>query len=85
MKEKNRFSSLLKHLMTIADVKNYALAKELQFDESYVSKMISGSLMPPKKTCDKVLRTISRCIVNSLDDDSRKAMMSEYQNTREKD
>ena len=85
MKEKNRFSSLLKHLMTIADVKNYALAKELQFDESYVSKMISGSLMPPKKTCDKVLRTISRCIVNSLDDDSRKAMMSEYQITRGKD
>lgn len=85
MKEKNRFSSLLKHLMTIADVKNYALAKELQFDESYVSKMISGSLMPPKKTCEKVLRSISRCIVNSLDMDSRKTMMSEYQIIREKD
>ena len=85
MKEKNRFSSLLKHLMTIADVKNYALAKELQFDESYVSKMISGSLMPPKKTCDRVMRTISRCIVRSLDDDSRKIMMAEYQITRERD
>lgn len=85
MKEKNRFSSLLKHLMTIADVKNYALAKELQFDESYVSKMISGSLMPPKKTCDRVLRSISRCIVNALDADSRKTMMAEYQITREKD
>lgn len=85
MKEKNRFSSLLKHLMTIADVKNLALARELQFDESYVSKMISGSLMPPKKTCDRVIRTISRCIVNSLDDDSRKTMMAEYQITREKD
>lgn len=85
MKEKNRFSSLLKHLMTIADVKNYALAKELQFDESYVSKMISGSLMPPKKTCDRVIRTISRCIVNALDEDSRKTMMAEYQITREKD
>ena len=85
MKEKNRFSGLLKHLMTLADVKNYALAKELQFDESYVSKMISGSLMPPKKTSEKVMRTISRCIVNSLDNDSRQTMMSEYQITREKD
>lgn len=85
MKEKNRFSSLLKHLMTIADVKNYALARDLQFDESYVSKMISGSLMPPKKTSDRVIRTISRCIVRSLDDDRRKNMMSEYQITREKD
>lgn len=85
MKEKNRFSSLLKHLMTIADVKNYALAKELQFDESYVSKMISGSLMPPKKTCEKVIRTISRCIVSSLDNDTRKTMLAEYQITKEKD
>lgn len=85
MKEKNRFSSLVKHLMTIADVKNYVLAKELQFDESYVSKMISGGLMPPKKTCEKVIRTISRCIVNSLDSDSMQTMMSEYQITREKD
>lgn len=85
MKGKNRFSSLLKHLMTLADVKNYALAKELQFDESYVSKMISGSLMPPKKTSEKVMRTISRCIVNSLDDESRQTMMSEYQITRAKD
>ena len=85
MKERNRFSSLLKQLMTIADVKNYALARDLQFDESYVSKMISGSLMPPKKTSDRVLRTISRCIVNALDEDSRKTMMAEYQVIREKD
>lgn len=85
MKEKNRFSSLVKHLMTIADVKNYALAKELQFDESYVSKMISGSLMPPKKTCERVIRSISRCIVGSLDAASRKTMLAEYQITKEKD
>ena len=85
MKEKNRFSSLLKHLMTIADVKNYALAKDLQFDESYVSKMISGNLMPPRKSSDRVIRTISRCIVRSLDEDGRRNMMSEYQITREKD
>lgn len=85
MKEKNRFSSLLKHLMTIADVKNNTLARELQFDESYVSKMISGTLMPPRKTCEKVLRSISRCIVSSLDDEGKKAMMSEYQITRAKD
>ena len=85
MKEKNRFSSLLKQLMTIADVKNYALARDLQFDESYVSKMISGTLMPPKKTSDRVMRTISRCIVSALDDNRRQTMMAEYQITREKD
>ena len=85
MKERNRFSSRLKHLMTIADVKNYALARDLQFDESYVSKMMSGALMPPKKTSDRVIRTISRCIVNGLDDNGRQSMMAEYQISRLKD
>lgn len=85
MKEKNRFSSLLKHLMTIAGVKNYALAKDLQFDESYVSKMISGSLMPPKKTSEKIIRTISRHIADALDSDSRAELMEEYRIVREKD
>ena len=46
MKDKNRFSSLLKHLMAVAKLKNYTLAKELQYDESYISKWITGSLLP---------------------------------------
>ena len=60
MKEKNRFSSLLKHLMATAELKNYTLAKELQYDESYISKWVTGSLMPTEKTHEKVLQEISR-------------------------
>ena len=81
MKEKNRFSSLLKHLMTIANLKNYTLAKELQYDESYISKWVTGSLMPTEKTHEKVLQDISRCIVRSLDDDSWATLLSDYQLT----
>lgn len=79
MKEKNRFSGLLKHLMTVAKVKNYTMAKELQYDESYISKWVNGNLLPTEKTSDKVLRDISRCIVGSLDDESRAILYSEYQ------
>lgn len=79
MKEKNRFSSLLKHLMTVANLKNYTLAKELQYDESYISKWVTGSLMPTEKTHEKVLQDISRCIVRSLDDGGWAAMLSDYQ------
>lgn len=82
MKERNRFSSLLKHLMSMAKLKNYTLAKELQYDESYISKWINGNLMPTEKTHEKVLRDISRCIVGALDDESREAMLAEYQITR---
>lgn len=79
MKEKNRFSSLLKHLMGIAKLKNYTLAKELQYDESYISKWVNGNLMPTEKTHEKILRDISRCLVAVLDDESREVMLAEYQ------
>lgn len=79
MKDKNRFSNLLKHLMTVAKLKNYTLAKELQYDESYISKWVTGSLLPTEKTSEKIFRDISRCIVSSLDDESRETLYTEYQ------
>lgn len=79
MKERNRFSSLLKHLMTVVKLKNYTLAKELQYDESYISKWVTGTLLPTEKTSEKVFRDISHCVINSLDDDSRATLYSEYQ------
>lgn len=79
MKEKNRFSSLLKHLMSVAKLKNYTLAKELQYDESYISKWANGNLLPTEKTSDKILRDISRCVISSLDEESRATLYSEYQ------
>lgn len=79
MKEKNRFSGLLKHLLTVTKVKNYSLAKELQYDESYISKWVNGNLLPTEKTADKIFRDISRCITAALDDESRPVLYSEYQ------
>lgn len=49
MKDKNRFSILLEHLMTIAELKNSILAKAVQYDDSYISKWISGKLLPTEK------------------------------------
>ena len=85
MKEKNRFSSLLKHLMTIANLKNYTLAKELQYDESYISKWVTGSLMPTEKTHEKVLQDISHSIVRSLEEEGWQVLLSEYQLTDRSD
>ena len=85
MKEKNRFSSLLKHLMATAELKNYTLAKELQYDESYISKWVTGSLMPTEKTHEKVLQEISRCIVRSLNEEGWNTLLAEYQLTDRSD
>ena len=85
MKDKNRFSNLLKHLMSITKLKNYTLAKELQYDESYISKWVTGSLLPTEKNSDKVFRDISRCIVSSLDAESRDTLYTEYQVDQDRD
>ena len=37
MKEKNRFSVLLEHLTSMANLKNYTIAKAVQYDESYIT------------------------------------------------
>ena len=49
IKQKNRFSNLLEHLMNIAELKNSILANELGYDVSYISKWLSGQL-PSAKT-----------------------------------
>lgn len=85
MSKKNRFSILLEQLMTSADVKNYTLAKELQYDVSYISKWTSGRMLPSEKNLDKVLKTISRCIVESLDGEKLENMYQDYQVDDKKD
>lgn len=79
MKERNRFSGLLKHLMTVAKLKNYTLAKELQYDESYISKWVTGTLLPTEKTSEKIFRDISRSVVTSVDDEGLNMLYGQYQ------
>ncbi len=76
---KNRFSELLEHLLTLSNTKNITLAKELQYDESYISKWCSGKLLPPEKNFEKILRGISNCIVKSLNKDTLSAFSQQYQ------
>lgn len=79
MAEKNRFSRLLKYLLSVADIKNYALAQELQYDVSYISKWTSGQMLPSEKYEKKILKKISSYIVDECSGDVRKKLISEYQ------
>jgi len=85
MKNSNRFSDLLKHLMAVAKLKNSVLAKALRYDESYISKWVTGALLPTEKVSEKLFREMSHCIVQSLDDEGRENLYSEYQVQRERD
>ena len=79
MKEKNRFSVLLEHLTSMANLKNYVLAKAVQYDESYISKWISGKSLPTEKNHEIILQNISQCIVEALTGDNRDTFLEEYQ------
>ena len=78
MEEKNRFSKLLEYLMSVAELKNYTLAQELQYDVSYISKWVSGRMLPAEKMEKKILEGISQCIVESASEEGRSTLLSEY-------
>ncbi len=78
MEKKNRFSNLLEQLMTKADLKNYTLAQELQYDVSYISKWVSGRMLPAEKSSEKVLHVISKCVVEALNEEGRENLFYDY-------
>lgn len=49
MEDKNRFSILLEHLLEVAEVKNYTLAKRLQYDVSYSANGSAAACCLPKR------------------------------------
>lgn len=85
MKQKNRFSSLLEHLMEVAELKNYTLANELQYDVSYISKWVSGRMLPSLKSDKAILLSISQCLVKEGTEEGLKTMMADYQVTNLED
>lgn len=65
--------------MEIAELKNYTLANELQYDVSYISKWVSGRMLPSAKTDKAVLQGISNCLVKESCEEGLKTLMSDYQ------
>lgn len=78
MDEKNRFSILLGHLIDVTEVKNYTLAKRLQYDVSYISKWVSGRMLPAKKSEKRVMEGISACLVDEASADGVTQLLREY-------
>lgn len=74
----NTFGRLLDQLLYIANQKKGALAKELGYDTSYISKWITGKNIPTPKNVNKVCKLISSFIVNTLDTTSYQDMINYF-------
>lgn len=62
------FGQLLEKLLYLSNQKKSLLAKELGYDISYISKWINAKNLPSTKNINKICKTISEFIVESLNE-----------------
>ncbi len=62
------FNKLVETLIYFSGQKNYTLAKYLGYDVSYISKWISGSMLPSAKHIRKLSENMSQYIVEHLNE-----------------
>ena len=67
--------------MATAEVKHFTLAKELQYDVSYISKWIGGRVLPSEKSACDVLTKISHCLVDNASPKGLQQLLQDYELT----
>lgn len=72
------FAHELKNLLSKTNVKNSAIAEAVQYDSSYISKWLSGRMLPSERNIDKVVKQIAKCIVEGSSDMNITALCTEY-------
>lgn len=71
---KNAFADKLQYLLRLTNTKNITLAKAVQYDLSYISKWLSGKILPSEKNIDEVLSHITECLLQA----DLSKLMTEY-------
>lgn len=61
----NSFATKLQHLLKLSNVKNTTLANAVQYDLSYISKWLSGKMIPSDKNIDIIIQRISKCLIEA--------------------
>lgn len=54
-RKNNQFGKTLESLLLTSGVKNYTIAKALNYDVSYISKWISAAALPSRKNIDRIV------------------------------
>ena len=77
MKE-NLFGTHLESLMVFTGVKNTLIAKELNYDTSYISKWITGKSLPSRKNIEKILLTISHVLITHANSTTKESLLERF-------
>ncbi len=54
-RKNNQFGKTLEYLLLTSGVKNYTIAKALNYDVSYISKWISAAALPSRKNIERII------------------------------
>lgn len=66
------FGKCLQNLIQRAGLKNLTIAQAVQYDVSYISKWISGKMLPAQKNIIDVTQAIADCVTEACFDDEGK-------------
>ena len=65
---KNEFATLLHDLIKESGVKNLSVSNAVGYDLSYISKWLSGKMLPSDKSIDSITSDIADCVTENIDD-----------------
>ena len=68
------FGKMIGKLLSYTGTKNYALAVELGYDVSYISKMVNSKIYPASKNANAICRKIAEFITQEATDTTRSAI-----------
>ena len=77
-KNNNSFGALLEQLLVTANIKNYALAGELNYDVSYISKWLSGKSVPSKKNIESIARRTADMILAAGSEEGQEKLLYRF-------
>lgn len=64
----NDFGKLLQELLSCTGTKSSTMAKTLQYDVSYISKWLSGKMLPSEKNAEQIMDAIAECLADAVKD-----------------
>ncbi|MGL5347617.1 MAG: helix-turn-helix domain-containing protein [Peptostreptococcaceae bacterium] len=72
------FGKVIEKLIYFSGQKNYSLAKEVGYDVSYISKWISGAMLPTAKNVKIICEKIAHFIVKNMSESSKNEIINYF-------